>query len=99
MGASHPECPARLSVIEDQLVASGLTNYLQHVEAPLASHAQLERVHAPDYITALEQAAPEKGVVHLDPDTAMNPHTLRAALRAAGAAVLATDMVISVLSV
>lgn len=33
-------------------------------------------------------------LVHLDPDTAMNPHTLTAALRAAGAAVLATDMVI-----
>jgi acetoin utilization deacetylase AcuC-like enzyme len=31
--------------------------------------------------------------VHLDPDTAMNPHSLRAALRAAGAAVLATDLV------
>jgi acetoin utilization deacetylase AcuC-like enzyme len=32
--------------------------------------------------------------VHLDPDTAMNPHTLQAALRAAGAAVLATDLVL-----
>jgi len=31
--------------------------------------------------------------VHLDPDTAMNPHSLDAALRAAGAAVLATDLV------
>ena len=94
MGAQHPECPARLSAIEDQLVASGLSNHLDHVEAPLASRAQLERVHAPDYITALEQAAPEEGLVHLDPDTAMNPHTLRAALRAAGAAVRATDKVL-----
>ena len=31
--------------------------------------------------------------MHLDPDTAMNPHSLHAALRAAGAAVLATDLV------
>ena len=94
MGAQHPECPARLSAIEDQLVASGLSNHLDHVEAPLASRAQLERAHAPDYITALEQVAPEEGLVHLDPDTAMNPHTLRAALRAAGAAVRATDKVL-----
>lgn len=94
MGAHHPECPARLSAIDDQLIASGLSNYLEHIEAPLASRAQLERVHAPAYITALEQAAPEKGMVHLDPDTAMNPHSLRVALRAAGAAVLATDRVL-----
>jgi len=94
MGAHHPECPARLRAVDDQLIASGLIGYLKHVEAPLASRAQLERVHAPDYVTALEQAAPEKGTVHLDPDTAMNPHTLAAALRAAGAAALATDMVI-----
>ena len=32
--------------------------------------------------------------MHLDSDTAMNPHTLRAARRAAGAAVLATDRVL-----
>jgi acetoin utilization deacetylase AcuC-like enzyme len=94
MGAQHPECPARLGAIEDQLVASGLSPFLKRVDAPLADRAQLERVHAPAYVTALEQAAPERGLVHLDSDTAMNPHTLRAALRAAGAAVLATEMVL-----
>ena len=95
VGAAHPESPARLTAIEDQLIASGLSNYLEHVEAPFASRAQLERVHAPDYISGLEQAAPRQGIVHLDPDTAMNPHTLTAALRAAGAAVRATDLVAS----
>ena len=94
MGAAHPESPARLTAIEDQLIASGLGNYLEHVEAPLASRAQLERVHAPDYVSALERMAPARGLVHLDPDTAMNPHTMKAARRAAGAAALATDMVI-----
>jgi len=93
MGAHHPECPARLGAIEDQLVASSLSNFLTHVEAPLATRAQLERVHAPAYITMLERAVPERGLVALDPDTAMNPHSLKAALRAAGAAVLATDQV------
>jgi acetoin utilization deacetylase AcuC-like enzyme len=93
MGAGHPECPARLRAIDDQLIASGLINYLRHVEAPLATREQLERVHEPAYLSALEEAAPRKGLVHLDPDTAMNPHTLKAALYAAGAAVLATDMV------
>jgi acetoin utilization deacetylase AcuC-like enzyme len=94
VGAAHPECPARLRAIEDQLIASGLINYLQHVEAPFASRIQLERVHAPNYISELERSAPAKGLVHLDPDTAMTPHTVKAAKRAAGAAALATDMVI-----
>jgi len=93
MGAHHPEQPARLKAVEDQLIASGLIACLRHVEAPLAEREQLERVHAPGYVDALEEAAPHTGIVHLDPDTAMNPHTFRAALRAAGAAVLATDMV------
>lgn len=94
MGVHHPERPARLAAIEDQLVASGLSNFLTHVEAPLANRAQLERVHAAAYITALERAVPEAGLVHLDPDTAMNPHSLNAALRAAGAAVLGTEQVL-----
>ena len=94
MGAPHPECPARLTAIEDQLIASGLFNYLRHVEAPFASRTQLERVHAPDYISVLERTTPAHGLAHLDPDTAMNPHTMKAAKRAAGAAALATDMVI-----
>lgn len=94
MGTHHPEQPARLRAVEDQLIASGLFGHLRLAEAPLAGREHLERVHAPAYIDAIEAAAPEKGIVHLDPDTAMNPHTLTAALRAAGAAVLATDMVI-----
>jgi acetoin utilization deacetylase AcuC-like enzyme len=94
MGAHHPECPARLGAVEDQLIASGLMQGLVTFEAPLATRAQLERVHSPEYVTALEAAAPTEGIVHLDPDTAMNRHSHRAALRAAGAAVLATDLVV-----
>jgi acetoin utilization deacetylase AcuC-like enzyme len=94
MGAGHPECPARMRAIDDQLIASGLINFLIHADAPLAKREHLERVHYATYIDAIERTSPESGVVHLDPDTAMNPHTLNAALRAAGAAVLATDMVI-----
>ena len=94
MGAGHPESPARLQAINDQLLASGLGNFLLHVDAPLASRGQLERVHDPRYVNAIERASPRHGSIHLAPDTAMNPHTLNAALRAAGAAVRATDMVI-----
>ena len=93
MGAMHPESPARLRAIDDQLIASGLGNFLLHAEAPLAQREHLERVHAADYIESIESRAPHSGMIHLDPDTAMCPDTLKAAQRAAGAAVLATDMV------
>jgi acetoin utilization deacetylase AcuC-like enzyme len=94
MGRGHPEQPARLSAVEDQLIASGLMDHLKPMAAPLAAAEDLERVHSRGYLMALENAAPAGGLVHLDPDTAMNPHTLAAARRAAGACVLATDAVI-----
>ena len=93
MGAYHPERPERLSAIEDQLIASGVGQHLVRYDAPLASDEELARVHPIEYVRAIRDAAPAEGTVHLDPDTAMNPHSLRAALRAAGAAVLATDLV------
>jgi len=94
MGAWHPERPERLSAIEDQLIASGVGQYLERHDAPLATDEQLARVHPAEYVRAIRDAAPDSGTVHLDPDTAMNPHSLQAALRAAGAAVLATDLVL-----
>jgi acetoin utilization deacetylase AcuC-like enzyme len=95
MGAHHPERPARLTAIEDQLIASGVGQHLTRYEAPLATDEQLARVHPLDYVRAIRDAAPHSGTVHLDPDTAMNPWTLQAALRAAGAAVMATDLVLT----
>src|SRR3982751_1381463 len=95
MGAYHPERPARLTAIDDQLIAAGIAQHLERYEAPLATDEQLARVHPLEYVRAIREAAPEEGTVHLDPDTAMNPHSLNAALRAAGAAVLAVDLVLN----
>ncbi len=94
MGAHHPERPQRLSAIEDQLIASGLESALTRFDAPLATDEQLALAHPLEYVKAIREAAPRAGTVHLDPDTAMNPYTLDAALRAAGAAVLAVDLVL-----
>ena len=85
MGAHHPERPQRLGAIEEYITAAGLDRHLERHQAPLATDEQLGRVHPPDYVRAIRYAAPAQGTVHLDPDTAMNPHTLDAALRAAGA--------------
>lgn len=95
MGAHHPECPDRLAAINDRLIAAGFDMYLAFYDAPLAATEHLVRVHPRDYVEKLLQSAPESGIVHLDPDTAMCPGTLQAALRSAGAGVLATDLVMS----
>lgn len=94
-GPGHPECPARLKAVEDQLIASGIFPYLLHHEAPLATREQLARVHGESLLDRLEAASPAEGLVWLDSDTAMNPHSLEAARRAAGALILATDLVVA----
>ena len=93
MGSHHPECPERLDAIQDQLIASGVDALLERHEAPRGVREDIERVHPPEYFDAIATASPAKGIVHLDPDTAMSPGTWDAALRAVGAAVAATDLV------
>src|SRR6267378_3921481 len=94
MGSHHPESPARLAAIEDHLISAGLAGLLERHDAPAAKVSELARVHPLEYIEAIREASPRSGIVHLDPDTAMCPYTWDAALRAAGAAVLATDLAV-----
>ncbi|MEO8411605.1 MAG: histone deacetylase family protein [Propionivibrio sp.] len=95
MGSFHPECPARLSAISDHLIAQGLDHFFVFHDAPLATFPQLLRVHSAAHLERLKRVAPTLGIVHLDPDTAMNPHTWQAALRAAGAGVMAVDLIMA----
>ena len=95
MGADHPECPARIQAIEDQLISSGLMPYLVHYDVPQATREALLRVHTAAYVDSVFAQAPGDGLIYLDGDTAMNPHSLSAALYAAGAAIKAVDLVMS----
>ncbi len=94
MGPHHPECPDRIGAINDMLLTKGLLDYMNSYEAPLATLEQLSRAHTSGYVQELMEASPAQGYHKVDPDTDMNPYTVRAALRAAGAAVQATDLVI-----
>jgi acetoin utilization deacetylase AcuC-like enzyme len=95
MGPDHPECPERLASINDHVIAFGLDGHVARYEAPAATREQLSRVHAPAYVEAIERAAPASGLRYLDPDTALNPHSVQAALHAAGAVVKGVDLVCS----
>jgi len=95
MGPYHPECPERLTAINDRMIAAGIDAYLVHHDAPAATREQIARVHGAAYIDQIEAASPEEGLHFIDPDTALNPHTLTAARHAAGAVVKGVDLVLS----
>jgi len=94
MGEGHPEAPARLAAIGDELLSSGLEFALRRYDAPAATREQLQRVHDRAFVDRLFALSPADGLYWLDPDTAMNPHTLEAAVHAAGAVVQAVDLVL-----
>jgi acetoin utilization deacetylase AcuC-like enzyme len=98
MGPGHPECPQRLDAIEDHLLATGLDVALHRHDAPMAEITDIELAHTAGYVTELYEflsRVEDSGVSHaLDPDTTACAGTYKAVLRAAGAAVAATDAVI-----
>lgn len=93
MSNEHPESPARLRAIDDRLYAANLFDYLVHRTAPRSGREALLRVHDAAYVDGLFEAVPQVGLVELDGDTAINPHSVEAALRAAGGAIHGVDMV------
>ena len=95
MGGDHPECPDRVSAIGDRLLLRGLLDLMDSFEAPRATFEQVARAHDMRYVLELQAMSPASGYVNVDPDTAMNEHTFEAALHAAGAAVLAAELVVS----
>jgi acetoin utilization deacetylase AcuC-like enzyme len=95
MGPGHPECPERVCVIHDRLLAKGVLDWLHEVDAPAASREQLARAHTLAFIDTIAAQAPFEGYLRLDPDTLMNAHSYRAALHAAGAVIRAAEMVVS----
>ena len=94
-GPHHPEGPQRLTAVLDALRNEEFAG-LHWEQAPMGTRAQLEHVHDPDYIDAVQAAAPEKGYCLLDAgDTIMSPGTWEAVMRCVGAACAAVDAVVS----
>jgi acetoin utilization deacetylase AcuC-like enzyme len=104
MGAGHPECPERLDAIEDRLLITGVGDALDRREAPIAPLSDIELAHGRMHVASLrglsdglKEEIEAGGPTHtqVDPDTSINIYTWDAALRAAGAALAATDAVIA----
>jgi len=96
MGPFHPENPERIQAIEDQLISSGVGIYLESRDAPLAAVEDIALIHQAESIALVRDNIPAKPGEYfpVDADTMLNMHSWQAALRAAGAAVAATDAVI-----
>jgi acetoin utilization deacetylase AcuC-like enzyme len=58
MGSWHPESPARLQAIEDQLIASRIDSFLEYREAPAAELAAIARVHSMNAIALIRDNVP-----------------------------------------
>jgi acetoin utilization deacetylase AcuC-like enzyme len=96
MGEWHPESPARLQAIEDQLIRARLDGLVERRTPPLAELPALMRNHSAEAIALVRDNLPGPGEYYpLDADTLLNEHSYQAALRAAGAAMAATDAVIA----
>ena len=94
-GPWHPERPARIGAIADALDAAGLAGRALPSEAPRATRAELERVHAVEYVASMLDAPPLTDLVLVEGDTVIGPHSMEAALRAAGAVIHAVDLVLA----
>jgi acetoin utilization deacetylase AcuC-like enzyme len=97
-GPGHPESQGRLPAL--LAAARGdpeLRPVLVERQARPAAEEDLLRVHTPEHVVAIRQAAAEarrrREVLWLDPDTAVSPESWEAALAAAGCAIAAAEMV------
>lgn len=90
---AHPECAARLQAITARLEGSDVRQRFEVGSITPAERAQIERVHTPEHIAEIERFAAQGGG-RIETDTVMSPRSFDVALRAAGAAVSAVDLVL-----
>lgn len=87
-GSYHPECPERLRAIVQALEAAPWADELQW-RSPTPTDQRdlimdLQRVHHPQYIEAVQHLA-NRGGGHIDPDTPISSQSYQVALLAASA--------------
>ena len=82
-GRGHPEHPGRLQAVLDALADARLDG--ETISATEAPVVDLERIHPALHVERILSASPAEGLKQLDPDTALSPGSVRAALLAAGA--------------
>jgi len=89
----HPECPDRLTAIENELTARGLFDKCQRIPAQSLAESSVLKVHTHEQLELVREAAAAGGA-RIDADTVVSPRSLEVGLIAAGGCVAATDAVL-----
>ncbi len=89
---AHPECPERITAIEDELAGHEWFGY-RRIHAREATRQQLERVHESSYIDSIESSC-QAGRGNLGPETAISEGSWQAALDSAGGAAQMVEMLL-----
>ena len=92
-GPHHPERPDRLRAVLRALEAPAFVG-LDRIEAPVATRAQIERVHPSAQVDGVLQSIPKDGLASIDADTVVSAGSGIAAFHAAGALCAAVDAVV-----
>ena len=91
----HPERPDRIRAIEKALSAPLFADLIR-IGAPAAATADLlATAHSAAYVSEILAAVPDEGIVQLEADTYLCPQSFEIAARAAAAACLAVDRVMT----
>ncbi|QRK10109.1 histone deacetylase family protein [Archangium violaceum] len=91
----HPESADRLRVLLHYLSTPEFASLIR-VSAPRATREQLARAHTLEYVDSVLSIRPRRGTnVRIDPDTSMSSGSAEAALRAAGGAIAAVDLIMA----
>jgi acetoin utilization deacetylase AcuC-like enzyme len=83
-GPGHPECPARLETVLDLLESAPFAAWPRGTVRE-AEWEEIIRAHDENYVYALQDAMPDRGLARIDADTVVSPGSWQAALDAAGA--------------
>jgi acetoin utilization deacetylase AcuC-like enzyme len=94
-GPGHPESPKRLEAILERIKASGLETSLVWPRVRAAELAQIEAVHAPAYVRLVRETIQAGRPMLPTGDTPVSAGTWEAALKAAGAGIVACDEVLA----
>jgi acetoin utilization deacetylase AcuC-like enzyme len=95
MGDEHPEQPARLHQINDQLIASGLEYVVHFANSAKIELATIKLAHDSEFVDKVISSAPQKEgeCVFIDEDTVLMSKSLDAVLHSAGAVKDAVDLI------
>jgi len=90
-GSSHPESAERLIAIRNHLVQAGLWRDEEIVAPRAASQEELSSVHHEEYVQWVKSVS-ESETGTGDPDTPVSKYSYEAACHAAGAGIVAADL-------